>query len=103
MAKLIYITIGSEEEAQKLGKSLVEEKLVACVNMFPIRSIYRWKGELQEERELAIIAKTKDELVDRAIKRIKELHPYEVPCIVSIPIEKGNEEFLRWIAESTGG
>lgn len=98
---LIYITTKDEEEARKIGKTLVVEKLVACVNIHPIESIYRWGGEIREESEIAMLVKTKAKLVDEVIKRVKELHSYEVPCIVSLPIEKGYPDFLKWINQST--
>ena len=98
---LIYITTKDEDEAKKIGKTLVEEKLAACVNTHPIKSIYRWEGEIQEEGEVAMLVKTKAQLADKVIARVKELHSYEVPCIVSLPIEKGNPDFLEWIKKST--
>ncbi len=97
----IYITAKDEAEARKLGMALVAEKLVACVNTFPIQSIYRWQGKIEVAQEVALIAKTRAELVDRVIKRVKELHSYEVPCVVSWVIEKGNTDYLDWIKEST--
>jgi periplasmic divalent cation tolerance protein len=97
----IYITTGDEEEAAKIGRILVEEKLASCANCFPIRSIYRWKGRVKESPEYALILKTRAELVDRVIIRAKQLHSYEVPCIVSWLIEKGNPDYLQWIKEST--
>ena len=98
---LIYITTKDEEEARKIGKTLVEEKLVACVNIHPIKSIYWWEGKITEESEIAMLVKTKAELVDEVIKRVKQLHSYEVPCIISLPIEKGYPDFLKWINQST--
>ncbi len=97
----IYITAGDEEEAGKIGRALVEEKLAACVNILPIRSVYRWKDNIEEEGEVVMFVKTRDELADKVIERVKELHSYDVPCIVSFPIEKGNADYLRWIEEST--
>lgn len=99
--RLIYITTRDEEEAKKIGRALVEEKLAACVNIHPIKSIYRWEGEIVEESEMAMFVKTKAALVDEVIKRVKELHSYEVPCIVSLPIEKGCPDYLKWIKDST--
>ncbi len=97
----IYITARDEEEARRIGHTLVEEKLAACINFFPIQSIYRWKGEIEEAQEVAAIAKTRAELVDQVIQRVKQLHSYEVPCVVSWIIEKGNSDYLLWIKEST--
>ena len=97
----IYITTKDEDEARKIGRTLVEEKLAACINIHPIESIYRWEGEIEEEGEVAMLVKTKAELADRVIERVKELHSYEVPCIVSFSIDKGNPDYLKWIEEST--
>ena len=97
----IYITTQDEKEARQIGKTLVEEKLAACVNIHPIKSIYRWEGQIQEDDETALFVKTKAELADEVIQRVKELHSYEVPCIVCLPIEKGHPAFLKWIEEST--
>ena len=97
----IYITTEDEDEARRIGKTLVEEKLAACVNIHPIKSIYRWEGEIEEEGEVVMLVKTKAELADKVIERVKELHSYEVPCIVSFSIDKGNPDYLNWIGEST--
>jgi len=97
----IYITTQDEKEARQIGKTLVEEKLAACVNIHPIKSIYRWEGQIQEDDEMALFVKTKAELADEVIQRVKELHSYEVPCIVSLLIENGYPAFLKWIEEST--
>ncbi|MFC2070280.1 divalent-cation tolerance protein CutA [Chloroflexota bacterium] len=97
----IYITAGDEEEAGEIGRTLVKERLAACVNILPVRSVYRWEENVEEEGEVAMFVKTRGELADRVIERVKELHSYDVPCIVSFPIEKGNADYLRWIEEST--
>lgn len=97
----IYITAKDETEARKLGRALVGERLAACVNYFPIQSIFRWEGSIEESEETALIAKTRAELVEKVIQRVKELHSYEVPCTVSWIIENGNQDFLAWITEST--
>jgi len=97
----VYITTKDEEEARKIGKALVEERLVACINIHPIKSIFWWEEKIVEDSEAAMFVKTKAELVDEVIRRVKELHSYEVPCIVSLPIEKGYSYFLKWIDQST--
>lgn len=97
----VYVTAASEEEARRIGRALVEEKLAACANILPVQSIYRWQGKIVEESEAAMFLKTRSGLVDKVIERIKALHSYEVPCIVSFPIEKGNPEYLKWIGEAT--
>ncbi len=97
----IYITVKDEAEARKIGRALVEEKLAACVNIHPINSIYRWRGEILEEDELALEVNTRTELTSAVINRVKALHSYEVPCIISSPIIDSNPDYLKWIDEST--
>lgn len=99
--KIIYITALDKKEAEKIANALVGERLAACVNMFPIRSIYRWKGKIERADEIGLFVKTKAKLVDKIIKRVKELHSYEVPEIISLPIEKGENFFLEWIKKET--
>jgi periplasmic divalent cation tolerance protein len=101
-AMMIYVTTKDAKEAEAIGNVLVEERLVACVNIFPgIRSVYRWKGAIERESEAVLVAKTKDALVDRVIERVRALHSYEVPCIEAIPIVNGNPAYLRWINDET--
>jgi periplasmic divalent cation tolerance protein len=97
----IYITAKDETEAKNISKILVREKLVACVNIFPVKSIYWWKGDVEEAGEIALIAKTRLELVEKVIGRVKLLHSYSVPCIESWIIDKANPDYLEWIKEST--
>ena len=97
----VYVIAADEAEAHKIGRTLVEEKLAACANMLPVKSVYRWKGNIEEASEVAVFLKTRSSLADRVIERVKALHSYEVPCIVTLPIEKGNPEYLKWIEEST--
>ena len=99
--EIIYSTTESLKEAKRIAKTLVEEKLVACVNIFKINSIYKWKGKIFDTYEYAMIIKTKKKLLDAAMKRIKELHSYETPCIISFRISKGDRKFLEWIEKET--
>ena len=101
MMRLVYITVGNEDEAKKIAKILVNERLAACVNIYKVESVYRWRGELVEDKELVLIAKTTDNKVEKIIKRVKEVHSYELPCIISFKIDKGLEEFIKWVEEST--
>lgn len=102
-ARLLYVTVGSAEEAGEIGKSLVEDRLVACVNILsPMQSIYRWEGEIQMDMECVLIAKTREDLVDEVTARICRLHSYDVPCVVALPLDGGNPAFLDWIVEETG-
>lgn len=100
MFSIVYITAGDLEEARKIGKKLVEERLVACVNLFPITSIFRWQNNIDEASEVAIIAKTTSDKVKDIDKRVKELHSYDVPCVVSVKMDEGSKDYLDWIGES---
>ena len=99
--RTIYITAADLKEAQLIGLALVQEKLAACVNYFPIQSIYRWQGKVEENPEVALLVKTRKSLVHKVMARTKALHSYAVPCIESWPIESGYLPFLQWISEST--
>jgi len=94
---VVYVTASDLDEAKRISRALVEEKLAACVNMFPITSIYHWDG-LREEKEVALIVKTATGNVKKVENRVKELHSYDVPCIISFQID-GSKEFLKWIGD----
>ena len=99
---LVYMTARTAAQARRIGKVLVAERLAACVNVLgPITSCYRWKGRVQSDREVALLAKTRRALVPRLTARVKELHTYDVPCVVAIPIQGGNAGFLEWVAAET--
>lgn len=95
--KLICITASSKKEARKIVEILIKEKLAACGNIFKIDSIFRWRGKIEKAKEFGIFVKTKRNLVEKIIKKVKEIHSYEIPCLISFDIEKGNEDFLKWI------
>jgi periplasmic divalent cation tolerance protein len=99
----IYITVPDHETALRIARVLVEERLAACANILgPITSIYWWDGKLNEEGEVALIAKTTQEQLSALIARVKAIHPYQVPCIVAWPIAAGHQPYLDWIsAEAT--
>jgi periplasmic divalent cation tolerance protein len=99
MFSIIYITAGDMDEAKSIGRTLIEERLAACANIFPIASIFRWRGNIDEANEVGIIVKTKTDKVKAIEKKIKEIHSYEVPCVVSFEIGEGSEEYLKWIDE----
>ena len=100
---VVFITASSEEEAARIAASLVEEKLAACVNIIRnIRSIYSWKGKVCDDAEVLMIVKTQRSLFNSLKGRVKELHSYEVPEIIALPIVDGSEDYLKWIRESTG-
>lgn len=99
---VIYITVGSAGEARALGRALVHERLAASANVIEgATSFFWWQGELQEASEALIVAKTKSALVPRVIARVKALHSYDCPCVLSVAIEDGNPDYLDWVAEQT--
>ena len=93
---LIYITHPNEEEAEALCNSLLEEKLIACANLFPIKSIFHWNNDKSKENEVVSLIKFNNNKIDEIEKRIKELHSYEVPCIINISAT-ANTEFEKWV------
>jgi len=98
----IYMTAGTMEGAVAIGKELVRERLAACVNILGnMTSMYWWEGEIQDDKEVVLIAKTKESLVPELIERVKSMHSYSVPCIVSLPILDGNRPFLDWVVQET--
>jgi periplasmic divalent cation tolerance protein len=98
----VYITASNLAEAERIGSMLVESRLAACVNIFEkMTSFYRWEGKVYKEQETVIIAKTRTELIDDLVARVKALHSYTVPCIVSLPVTGGNPDFLSWIENET--
>ena len=92
MFSIIYITAGSMDEAKSIGRTLVEERLAACANIFPINSIFRWKDNIEDAEEFGIIIKTKTIKVRDVEKRVKQLHSYEVPCVISFKMDLGSED-----------
>jgi periplasmic divalent cation tolerance protein len=101
---LISITTSSSEEAERIAEALVQERLAACVNIVPaITSIYRWQGEVHRDSEVLLIAKSRPELFESLAARVKEMHSYEVPEIIALPITAGSKAYLKWIDESVQG
>lgn len=99
---LVLTTLPADADAVAFARTLVEERLAACVNLFaPMVSVYRWAGELQEESERQVLMKTTRERVVALWERLCALHPYDVPEFVVLPIVDGNDSYLRWIGEST--
>jgi periplasmic divalent cation tolerance protein len=100
--RFVYMTMENKKQAREIGKVLVEERLVACVNIIDgMNSMYRWKGKLQDDNETVLIAKTKASLVPEITERVKKLHSYDVPCVVSLQLLEGNQDFLDWIGRET--
>ena len=99
-AVFVYMTAGSEEEARAIGSVLVADGLAACVNMIEgMKSIYTWKGKIEEDEEVVLIAKTTDERLPELTEKVRSLHSYDCPCVVALPSTGGNPEFLQWIVD----
>jgi periplasmic divalent cation tolerance protein len=100
--ELIYVTVSSGEEAEKIAKAVVSERLAACANILgSIQSVYHWQGKLEQATEVALLLKTQGSVVDSLVARIRQLHSYECPAIVAIPVLGGSPEFLAWVASET--
>ncbi len=99
---IVMSTVPNEEVGKRIATVLLEKKLVPCVNMVPnVRSIYTWKGKINDEAELIIIMKTRASLFERIKDEIKANHPYKCPEILALPVLAGNQPYLDWIAENT--
>lgn len=99
----VYCVFGSPEEAVRIGRQVVEERLAACVNILgPCRSIYRWQGVIEEAQEVPALFKTAARNADRLVDRLAELHSYEVPAIAVWPIERTLPVYGKWVDGSTG-
>ncbi|MBI2999758.1 MAG: divalent-cation tolerance protein CutA [Deltaproteobacteria bacterium] len=97
---IVYVTVGSPGEGDRLAHALVEERLAACVNRVKaVQSVYRWQGKVEQSEEELLIIKTKRELFDRLRSRVQALHSYSVPEIIALPILEGNEGYLKWLAD----
>ena len=99
----VYAVFGSLEEAERVGRTVIEERLAACINMLaPTRSIYRWDGAIESADEVAAIFKTTAASAEALIRRITALHSYEVPCVVTWPIDKVLRSYAAWVERSVG-
>ncbi len=97
---LVYITHSTQENADKLAKYLLEKKMIACANTFPIKSIYWWKGSIQNEDEVVTLVKTRKGNWEKLKQEVKNVHPYECPCIMKLDVE-ANSEYEDWIEKET--
>ena len=93
---LVYITNPTKEEAKKIAKHLIEKKLIACANIFPIESLYNWNEKLADESEFVLLGKTKEEDYDKIVAEVEKIHSYDVPCILKIPME-ANGKYEDWL------
>ena len=98
----VYMTAGNLDEARTIGRLLVQERLAACVNLIDgMRSLYWWEGAVQEDAEVVLIAKTRQDLVERLTDRVRAAHAYDCPCVVALPIQGGHQGFIDWIGAET--
>lgn len=101
---LVLTTVADDAEATRIANHLVERELVACVNIVgPIRSIYRWQGAVQEDGERLLVMKTMSDRFERVRVAIRELHSYDVPEVIAVPVAAGDDAYLAWITASCGG
>ncbi|MGB8580580.1 MAG: divalent-cation tolerance protein CutA [Candidatus Sulfotelmatobacter sp.] len=99
--RIVLTTAGSEEEAQKIARHLVENRMAACVNIIPqIASVYRWQGKVEEAREWLLLIKTTADVFETVREAIAHLHSYELPECVCLTVEDGSPNYLQWIADS---
>jgi len=99
---MIVATAPDRETAGSIARTLVEERGVACANILPAMSIYRWEGEVQQDEEVVVLMKTRGFMVQKVVDRIAELHPYEVPEVLAFPAEGGLAAYCQWVSEETG-
>ena len=96
--RFVYMTAGSLEEARRIGRELIESRLAACVNILPgMQSVYRWEGKIEAADEVVVIAKTTAPRVPELTARVKSLHSYDCPCVVSLQVDGGHQPLLEWI------
>jgi len=99
---VVMITVPSREVGEQIGSALVERRLAACVNIVPgIASIFHWQGNVENDNELLLIAKTRGDLFNRLATSVKQIHPYDVPEVIAVPIIAGSNEYLAWIDTET--
>ena len=102
-AQLVLTMLPTADAAAEIAHTLVAERLAACCNLIPAaRSIYRWQGKIEDANEVLLLIKTRSEHFERLKGRILELHPYEVPEVLSLPVEAGYAAYLEWLAKETG-
>jgi len=101
---VVFVTAASSEEAARLGRTMVEERLAACANLVSaVASTYWWRGKIEQAGEALLIMKTRDDLLEPLQRRVCALHSYSVPEVIAMPIAGGNPEYLRWIDDSVRG
>jgi periplasmic divalent cation tolerance protein len=101
--RAILTTTGTEEQALSIARALVAERLAACVNIIgPVRSVYRWRYAIEDDREFLLLIKTRATLYMKVERRVRELHTYEVPEVIALSLDRGSPPYVQWLLDSTG-
>ena len=101
---VVLVTAGSADEAAAIARALVEERLAACANVVPgIRSIYRWEGAVHDDAEVLLVVKTRADRFEALARRVGELHSYDVPEVIALPVVAGSARYLAWLDEAIAG
>ncbi len=102
MIRIVFSTIDDARKAEELATTLVSEKLAACVNIIPrVESVYHWQGTVEKAEEILLIVKTGEGRLHELMNRLRELHPYDLPEIIALPVDTGLPEYMKWVAEIT--
>jgi periplasmic divalent cation tolerance protein len=100
--RIVLCTVPSEDVGVQIAQTLLAERLVACVNILPaVRSLYRFKGKLEDDRELLLVIKTTDDRLEQVVRRVPELHPYEVCEVIALDVSAGSQPYLDWVFRET--
>lgn len=101
---VVLVTVPDREQGKRIAEALVGERLAACANLVPgLLSTYRWQGKIEQEPEELLIIKTRAALAERLTARVRELHPYQVPEIIALPVAAGSQDYLDWVTQETRG
>jgi periplasmic divalent cation tolerance protein len=98
---MAYVTAPDRATARKISRAILDQRLAACANFWPVESVYRWRGTREEPREFVIVFKTRTALLRKLIAAVRRIHPYEVPCIVTYPMGPALPAYLAWIDAET--
>lgn len=100
--RVVLVTAPDAETGARVARTLLEDHLVACANLLPqVRSLYRWEGRVEDEPEVLLVLKTRSALVDALSERVREVHPYDVPEVIALPVTAGHAPYLKWVLEET--
>lgn len=97
----VYITNPTKREAEKIARHLLEKRLIACANIFPVESLYWWKRKIEKAKEFVLIGKTKEKNYRRIIKEVEKIYSYSIPCVAKFPVDF-NEKYKKWLIRETG-